>query len=123
MIRVLVVDDSAVVRKLVSQLLSTDPEIEVVGTAIDPFFAREKLIELKPDVMTLDLEMPKMDGITFLQKVMVHFPIKTLVLSTLTKKNSELAMKSYDAGAIDVMEKPAINLNHSMAEIALRTYT
>ncbi len=106
-IRVLVVDDSAVVRKLVTDALSKDPEIEVVGTAIDPYVARDKIIELKPDVMTLDIEMPRMDGITFLKILMQHHPLPILIMSSLTQPGSAKVMEALQAGAVDVLAKPS----------------
>jgi two-component system chemotaxis response regulator CheB len=105
-VRVLIVDDSAIVRKIFCSELSRDPEIEVVGTAPDPFIARDKILNLKPDVITLDVEMPRMDGITFLKKLMKHYPIPTVVVSSLTQKGGELAMEALDAGAVEVMCKP-----------------
>jgi len=113
-IRVLIVDDSSIVRTLLTKLLSADPGIEVVGTAPDPYFARDKLIELKPDVMTLDIEMPRMDGVTFLEKVMQHFPVRTIIISSLSLKGSELALRALEAGAVDVMTKPAIDVSQSL---------
>ncbi len=105
-IRVLVVDDSALVRKIFTQELSRDPNIEVVGAASDPYIARDKIVALKPDVLTLDVEMPRMDGITFLRKLMRHAPLPVIVVSSLTPKGGELAMEALDAGAVDVMCKP-----------------
>lgn len=109
-IRVLVVDDSSIMRQLLVALLSSDPEIEVVGTAPDPYVGREKLIQLKPDIITLDLEMPRMDGLTFLRKIMKHMPTRTIVISSLSQKGSELAMQAFEAGAIDVIPKPVLDL-------------
>ena len=86
MIKVLVVDDSAVVRKVFKEELSRERDIEVVGTAPDPYIARDKIISLKPDVVTLDIEMPRMDGITFLRKLMRHYPLPVIIVSSLTKK-------------------------------------
>ncbi len=105
-IRVLVVDDSAVVRKIFTTELSRDPAIEIVGAAPDPYIARDKIIKLRPDVLTLDVEMPKMDGVTFLKKLMKHHPLPTVVVSSLTPKGSEIALEALDAGAVDVMCKP-----------------
>lgn len=118
-IRVLIVDDSSVIRTLLTKLLSSDPEIEVVGTAPDPYVAREKIIALKPDVMTLDIEMPRMDGITFLGKLMQHFPVRTLIFSSLSQKNSATALKALEAGAVDVMTKPAIDVSQGLGNLAL----
>ncbi|MGD9128759.1 MAG: chemotaxis response regulator protein-glutamate methylesterase [Planctomycetia bacterium] len=106
MIKVLVVDDSAVVRKVLSNELSKASDIEVVGTAIDPFIARDKIMQLKPDVLTLDLEMPKMDGLTFLGKLMKYQPMPVIVVSSLTPKGSETALRALQLGAIDVVGKP-----------------
>lgn len=104
-IRVLIVDDSAVVRKILTKELSNDPMIEVIGTAPDPYIARDKIVAEKPDVITLDVEMPRMDGITFLRKLMKHHPLPVIVVSSLTPKGGELAMEALDAGAVDVMCK------------------
>ncbi len=105
-IRVLVVDDSALVRKALSDALSLDPEIEVVGTACDPYVAREKIVRLDPDVLTLDLEMPRMDGLTFLRILMEHHPLPVVVVSSLTQSGSQAALEAMEAGAVDVLAKP-----------------
>ncbi len=105
MIKVLIVDDSAVVRKILSDELSRYEDIEIVGTAVDPYVARDKIVKLKPDVITLDLEMPRMDGLSFLSKLMKHYPLPVIVLSSLTPKNSETAIKALDLGAVDVLCK------------------
>lgn len=105
-IRVLVVDDSAVVRKILTRQLSQYRGIEVVGTAPDPYIARDKIVALEPDVLTLDVEMPRMDGITFLRKLMKHRPMPVIVLSSLTPKGGKTAMDAISAGAIEVMSKP-----------------
>jgi len=115
-IKVLVVDDSAVVRKILSQQLSRDQRIEVVGTAPDPYIARDKILALKPDVITLDVEMPRMDGITFLRKLMKHHPIPTIVVSSLTPKGGDLALEALDAGAVEVMCKAGAS--YSVGEMA-----
>src|SRR5688572_16192929 len=101
-IRVLIVDDSAVVRKVVSDALKTDREIEVVGTAIDPFVARDKIKALQPDVLTLDIEMPRMDGLTFLKILMEQHPMPVIVMSSLTQRGSDYAMEALRLGAFDV---------------------
>lgn len=106
MIRVLIVDDSAVVRKVLSDELSKYRDIEIVGTAIDPYMARDKIVKLKPDVITLDMEMPRMDGLSFLSKLMKHYPMPVVVLSSLTPKNSETALAALDIGALEVLCKP-----------------
>ncbi|MCH7958746.1 MAG: chemotaxis response regulator protein-glutamate methylesterase [Candidatus Hydrogenedentes bacterium] len=105
-IRVLIVDDSAVVRQIFQQELARDPMIEVVGTAPDPYIARDKILELKPDVLTLDIEMPRMDGVTFLRKLMQSSPMPVIIVSSLTPKGGELALEAMDYGAMDVMCKP-----------------
>jgi two-component system, chemotaxis family, protein-glutamate methylesterase/glutaminase len=105
-IKVLIVDDSAVVRNILASELGRDPDIEVVETAPDPYVAREHIARFKPDVITLDIEMPRMDGITFLRKLMQHYPMPVIVVSSLTQKGSELAMEALYEGAIDVMCKP-----------------
>ncbi len=105
-IRVLIVDDSAVVRKVFSEELSRERDIEVVGTAPDPYVARDKIVKLKPDVVTLDIEMPRMDGLTFLKKLMKHYPLPVIIVSSLTQKGSKLAMEALDNGALEVICKP-----------------
>lgn len=106
MIRVLIVDDSAVVRKILTEELSRYKDIEIIGTAMDPYMARDKIVKLRPDVITLDLEMPRMDGLSFLAKLMKHYPIPVVVLSSLTPRNSEMAMKALELGAVEVLGKP-----------------
>jgi len=106
MIRVLIVDDSAVVRQTLERELSKDPLIQVVGTAPDPYVARELIVQLKPNVLTLDIEMPRMDGITFLRKLMQHHPIPVVIVSSLAKRGSELAVEAMQAGAVEVLCKP-----------------
>jgi two-component system chemotaxis response regulator CheB len=106
-IRVLVVDDSAIARKVITESLADFPEIEVVGTAIDPYNARDRILDLKPDVLTLDIEMPKMDGLTFLRLIMQHRPMPVIIMSSLTTAGSSKAMEALEAGAVDVMDKPS----------------
>ena len=105
-IRVLIVDDSAIVRKILSRQLSQHRGIEVIGTAPDPYIARDKIVAMNPDVLTLDVEMPRMDGITFLRKLMKHRPMPVIVLSSLTPKGGRTAMEALSAGAVEVMCKP-----------------
>ncbi len=105
-IRVLIVDDSAIVRKIFSEELSKYPDIEVIGAAPDPFVARDKIVTLKPDVITLDVEMPRMDGITFLRKLMKYYPLPTIIVSSLTQKGGKLTLEALDIGAVDVIAKP-----------------
>lgn len=106
-IKVLVVDDSAVVRKMICDSLAKDPQIEVVGTAPDPYVAREKILELNPDVLTLDIEMPRMDGITFLKILQQHRPMPVVVISSLTHAGSSAAFAALEAGAVEVLAKPS----------------
>lgn len=106
MIRVLVVDDSAVVRSVLSEQLSQCSGITVVGTAIDPYAARDRIAELKPDVITLDIEMPRMDGLSFLAKIMKHHPIPVVIVSSVAPENSDTALRALQLGAIDVIPKP-----------------
>ena len=106
MIRVLVVDDSALVRKILTEELSKIPGIEVVGSAVDPYVARDKIVELSPDVITLDIEMPRMDGLSFLAKLMRHHPIPVVVVSSVTPENGETALEALRLGAVEVIPKP-----------------
>ncbi|RJR33548.1 MAG: chemotaxis response regulator protein-glutamate methylesterase [Desulfobacteraceae bacterium] len=106
-VKVLVVDDSAIVRKVLSEELSREKGIEVVGTAPDPFVARDKIVRLHPDVITLDIEMPRMDGLTFLKKLMRHYPLPVIIVSSLTKKGGKLAMEALSLGALEVISKPS----------------
>lgn len=117
-VRVLIVDDSAVIRKLLEKIFQSSPDIEVVGTAADPYIARDKLVALKPDVMTLDIEMPRMDGISFLEKVMQHFPTRTIIFSSLAKTGSETYFKALEAGAIEVLEKPSIDVSQTLENLS-----
>jgi len=103
---VLVVDDSALVRKLLTKELNKQSDIEVVGTALNPYVAREMIARLKPDVLTLDLEMPRMDGLSFLSKLMKHYPMPVVVVSSLTPKNSDNALTALQLGAVEVICKP-----------------
>ncbi|WP_309672468.1 chemotaxis response regulator protein-glutamate methylesterase [Gemmatimonas sp.] len=109
-VRVLIVDDSALVRRILSDALSKHDDIEVVGTATDPYVARERIVQLRPDVITLDIEMPRMDGLSFLSKLMRHFPLPVVVVSSLTPQNSETALRALALGAVDVIAKPGSSL-------------
>ena len=106
MINVLIVDDSATVRRIFSKELNRYSDIEVVGTAPDPYIARDKIVQLDPDVITLDIEMPRMDGITFLGKLMKHYPKPVIIVSSLTRKGGKLALEAIEKGAVDVVAKP-----------------
>jgi two-component system chemotaxis response regulator CheB len=105
-IKVLIVDDSAIVRKIFSEELSAEPDIEVVGTAPDPYVARDKIVQLKPDVITLDIEMPRMDGLTFLRKLMKYYPLPVIIVSSLSSKGSKMALEAIEDGAVEVLAKP-----------------
>ncbi len=105
-IKVLIVDDSAIVRDVLTKALALDPNIEVLGSAPDPYIARNKIVQLKPDVLTLDIEMPKMDGLTFLEKLMSYYPIPVIIVSSVTTKDPLAAIKALEIGAFDVVNKP-----------------
>ncbi|HSR35603.1 MAG TPA: chemotaxis response regulator protein-glutamate methylesterase [Desulfurivibrionaceae bacterium] len=119
-IRVLVVDDSAVVRKVFSEELSHEQDIQVVATAPDPYVARDKIVALKPDVVTLDIEMPRMDGLTFLRKLMKYYPLPVIIVSSLTKEGGALALEAMEIGAVDVISKPgeAYSVGDMSAQLA-----
>jgi two-component system chemotaxis response regulator CheB len=104
--RVLIVDDSAIVRKILSEALSCEPDIEVVGTAPDPYVARDKILSLDPDVLTLDIEMPRMDGLTFLHKLMQYHPMPVVVISSLAQPSCRVALTALETGAVEVLAKP-----------------
>ena len=105
-IRVLIVDDSSIVRKILAEALAGEPDIEVVGTAPDPFVARDKILRLDPDVITLDIEMPRMDGLTFLKKLMHFHPLPAIVVSSLAQSSCGVALEALACGAVEVMAKP-----------------
>ena len=117
-IRVLIIDDSALIRGVMTEILSDDPEIEVVGAATDPFIAREKIKTLKPDVLTLDVEMPKMDGLTFLKKLMAACPMPVVMVSSLTEQGAATTMQALESGAVDFVTKPSVDIQHGLAELA-----
>lgn len=117
-IKVLIVDDSAVVRKVFSQQLSKQKGIIVIGTAPDPYVARDKIVKLKPDVITLDIEMSRMDGITFLKKLMIHYPLPVIIVSSLSTQNSKLALEALSIGALDVLSKP--NSAYSVGDMGVQ---
>ncbi|HKI97527.1 MAG TPA: chemotaxis response regulator protein-glutamate methylesterase [bacterium] len=121
-IRVLVVDDSNLARRVIQGELSKDPDIEVVGTAKDPLDASEKIEALLPDVMTLDLELPKMDGLTFLRSLMRHHPMPVVIVSAYTQRGSRLAMEALESGAVDIVPKPggALNVTEMSAELVAK---
>jgi two-component system chemotaxis response regulator CheB len=117
-IRVLTVDDSALMRQVLATLLSKDPDIEVIGSAPDPYIAREKIKALNPDVITLDVEMPKMDGLTFLEKLMRGHPMPVVMVSSLTEVGCQTTLRALELGAVDFITKPKIDLREGMEEVA-----
>jgi len=116
--KVLIVDDSALMRQLLTQILSSDPELQVVGTAADPFSAREKIKALQPDVLTLDIEMPRMDGLTFLEKLMRGHPMPVVMISSLTSKGADTTLRALSLGAVDYIAKPKLDVSDGTVEQA-----
>ncbi len=119
-IRVLIVDDSATVRQALTEILEADPQIEVIGVAADPFAAARRIQEQLPDVITLDVEMPRMDGITFLRKLMAQHPIPVVMCSSLTEAGSETLFQALEAGAVDVILKPKMGVAEHLMEARMR---
>lgn len=119
-IKVLVVDDSAVVRQVMKEILESDPAIEVIDTAGDPFIAAEKIRKELPDVITLDVEMPRMDGITFLQKIMTQHPIPVVMCSSLTEVGAETTLRALEYGAVDIITKPKMGIQQFIEESQIR---
>lgn len=115
-IGVLVVDDSAIVRQTLTDILQSDPSIEVIATAPDPFIAAQKIAKRVPDVITLDVEMPRMDGITFLQKIMNQHPIPVIMCSSLTDRGCETGLKALECGAVDIITKPKLGVKGFLEE-------
>src|SRR5918911_4611922 len=120
-IRVLIVDDSAIVRKILTEALAGEPDFEVVGSAPDPYVARDKILALSPDVLTLDIEMPRMDGLTFLKKLMQFHPLPVVVISSLAQPSCRIALQALENGAVEVLAKPGGpysvgELRHGLAE-------
>jgi two-component system chemotaxis response regulator CheB len=122
-IRVLIVDDSALVRKILTQGLSQDSSIEVVGAAQDPYVARDKIIALKPDVLTLDVEMPRMDGVEFLRRLMPQYPLPVVMVSSLTQRGKQITMDALEAGAIEIVAKPTANVDNGLAVMMMELRT
>jgi len=115
-LKVLIVDDSALIRQLLTEILDSDRTIEVVGTAADPFIAREKIKQLNPDVITLDVEMPKMDGVTFLKNLMRLHPLPVVMISTLTEQGADVTFEALEAGAVDFISKPKIDVKEAIKD-------
>jgi len=122
-IRVLIVDDSALVCEILKDRLSKESGIEVVGTAPDPYAARDKIVQLRPDVMTLDVEMPRMNGVEFLRRLMPQYPIPVIMVSSLTKKGTRIAIESLEAGAVDFVTKPSANLGRGQENMLIELCT
>lgn len=119
-IKVLIVDDSALVRQTLADLINSDPELEAIGTASDPYGAVEKIAKEKPDVITLDVEMPKMDGLTFLEKIMNQHPIPVVICSSLATEGSEVVLKALELGAIEIIQKPKLGVKTFLEESRIR---
>ncbi len=117
-IKVLIVDDSAIVRKVFTEELSKEKGIRVVGTAPDPYVARDKIVKLKPDVITLDIEMPRMDGLTFLKKIMRYYPLPVIIVSSLSTKGSKIALDALSYGALEVISKPTAS--YSVGDLSIQ---
>ena len=115
-IKVLIVDDSALIRSVMKEIIGSQPDMEVVGVAPDPLVARELIKQTNPDVLTLDVEMPKMDGLDFLEKLMRLRPMPVLMVSSLTERGSEITMRALELGAVDFVTKPKISIQTGMRE-------
>jgi two-component system chemotaxis response regulator CheB len=119
-IKVLIVDDSAVIRQTLERILSSERDIEVMGTAPDPYIAAQKIRKVIPDVITLDVEMPRMDGLTFLKKIMTQHPIPVVICSALTEKGAETTLKALELGAVDIIQKPRLGARGFLEESSIR---
>ncbi|WP_041959164.1 protein-glutamate methylesterase/protein-glutamine glutaminase [Sulfurospirillum arsenophilum] len=117
MIRVLIVDDSATARHILREILESDPRMHVVGLAADAYIARDMIVELKPDVVCLDVEMPRMDGVTFLQKLMLHYPMPVVMVSSLTRSSAKITLDALESGAVDYVAKPHSHIYDGKDEI------
>ena len=117
-IRVLIVDDSLLIREVLTEILNSSPEIEVVGAAEDAFVAREMIKQLNPDVLTLDIEMPRMNGITFLRNLMRLRPMPVVMISVLTESNAEVTLEALAIGAVDFIAKPVVNVENTLNDYA-----
>jgi len=118
-VRVLVVDDSSLVRQILTTGLNQDPQIEVIGASPDPFKARDDIVKLQPDVLTLDVEMPKMDGVEFLRRLMPQYPIPVLMVSSLTERGGKITLDALEAGAIDFVTKPSSDVSRGLSAMML----
>ena len=118
-IKVLVIDDSALVREILTEGLSLDPGIEVVGSAVEPYSARDKIVDLNPDVLTLDVEMPRMDGVEFLRKLMPQYPLPVVMVSALTEKGARITLDALEAGAIDYVTKPKSDVARGLHDMLM----
>lgn len=119
-LRVLIVDDSAVVRQTLAEIINSDPQLEVMATAADPFFAAQRIAEEVPDVITLDVEMPRMDGLTFLRKIMSQHPIPVVIISSLTEQGTITGMKALELGAVEIITKPQMNTRQFIEESRIK---
>src|SRR6187549_752088 len=120
-IKVLVIDDSALVRQTLTEIINSDSQLKVVGTAADPYFAAQKIRSFIPDVITLDVEMPRMDGLTFLKSLMAQYPIPVVIISSLTQNGSQLALRALDLGAVEIVAKSEIrNTREHLEESRIR---
>lgn len=117
-IRVLIIDDSLLIRKVLTEILNSSPDIEVVGAAEDPLIAREMIKALNPDVLTLDIEMPRMDGITFLRNLMRLRPMPVVMISALTESNAEVTLTALELGAVDFIAKPTMDVENALNDYA-----
>ena len=116
--RVVVVDDSALVRSVLTEIINRTPDLEVVGTASDPYVAREVIRELNPDVITLDVEMPRMDGLDFLERLMRLRPMPVVMISTLTERGAQVTLRALELGAVDFVTKPQLSVRTGLDEAA-----
>lgn len=116
-IRVLVIDDSALAREIISKGISRDPEIEVIGTAMDVYVARDKIVFRKPDVLTLDIEMPRMDGVEFLKKLMPQYPLPVVIVSSMSKSGAKVTLEALEYGAVDYVLKPSKKIGEGLTEM------
>jgi two-component system chemotaxis response regulator CheB len=117
-IRVLIIDDSLLIRNVLTEILNSSPDVEVVGSAEDPYIAREMIKALNPDVLTLDIEMPRMDGITFLRNLMRLRPMPVVMISALTESNADVTLTALELGAVDFIAKPIIDVENSLNDYA-----